>query len=379
MRVDLIAGSEWEAALADWGRLYSADPTATPFSSPGWARAWMRQWSQAPEPWLLRVRDDAQRVVGLAAFVLQRRGGVRILSMLGKEPGDYWDVLAEPAQREAVVAAVARELGRRRGAWDVCLVNCMPHGSPTPQALAAGAGLNMHALAPIACPSVELPDSFDAYLDTLPSRRRRNLRRHLRRLDEGDVELHDVRDPARLPELVAQWQELRRTQWAHQGKAISRRHLSPRFGGFMLEALNELLPSGTAVVWEFRHAGETVGVYFNFVDERAFYWYLGGIRPDALSLGIGKIAIGHGIRSSIASDRRVYDFTRGDDEYKYWYGAKTIHVARLVVGHGGARSRLALGALSRAHALRERQRSRPPAALRSRFKGGERATSRAAR
>ena len=374
--MDLISGAGWEAALDDWGRLYANDPAATPFSSPGWARAWMRQWAQGSEAWLLRVSDDAQRVVGLAPFVLRRRAGIRILSMLGKEPGDYWDVLADPAQREAVVAAVARELGRRRAAWDVCLVDCMPQRSPTPQALAA-ADLNILSLAPIACPAVELPGTFEEYLDTLPSRRRRNLRRHLRRLDEGEVELRDVRDPARLPELVSTWQELRRAQWAAQGKAISRRHVSARFAGFMLEALRELLPSARAVVWEFRHARETVAVYFNFVDERAFYWYLGGIRPDTLSLGIGKIAIGHGIRSSIAAQRRVYDFTRGDEEYKHWYGAKTIDLARLVVGHRGVRSRVALVAASRAVALRQRRRSL--GALPLPFKSGERAAGRAAR
>ena len=59
MRVDVVAGTGWEAALADRERLYECDPTVTPFTSPGWALAWMRVWGQGMEPWLLRVSDGA--------------------------------------------------------------------------------------------------------------------------------------------------------------------------------------------------------------------------------------------------------------------------------------------------------------------------------
>lgn len=358
MRVEMVASGGWDAALRDWEALYQADPVATPFMSPGWGQAWMSAWSQGTKPWLLRV-IGAERVVGLAALVLERRRGLRILTMLGKEPGDYWDVLAEPDQRDAVVAAVAAEIARRRRSWDLCLVNCMPAQSPTPAALVA-AGLRVHERSPIPCPSMPLPSTFEEYLGTLPGRRRSNLRRHLRRLDEREVQLREIRDPSELPHVIAHWQELRRRQWAHQGREIAPEHLSERFRHFMLRVLTELLPTGEALVWEFRHNGEVVAVYVNFVDARAFYWYLGGIDPDALSLGIGKIAIGEGIRSSIAAGRSTYDFTRGDEDYKFWYGAATVYVPTLLVGHSRPRSRLALAAASRFAMWRDRDRPEQP-------------------
>jgi CelD/BcsL family acetyltransferase involved in cellulose biosynthesis len=352
MRVDLVGGDGWDAALSDWEALYSADPSATPFTSPGWARAWMRVWASGVKPFVLRVTEGG-RAVGLAPLVLERRAGMRVLTMLGKEPGDYWDVLAEPGDREMVVAAVARELARRRRSWDVCIVNCMPAGSSTPQALRT-AGLRIHERTPLPCPSLQLPATFEEYLAALPGRRRSNLRRHLRRLDEHEVQLREMTDPAELPAVIDLWQELRRRQWAHQGREITAAHLSDRFRSFILGAVTDLLASGQVLVWEFRHEDRVVAVYVNFVDERAFYWYLGGIEPDALSLGIGKIAIGEGIRSSIAAGRSVYDFTRGSEDYKYWYGAVDVHVPTLLVGHSGGLSRLAMAAATRFAERRDR-------------------------
>jgi CelD/BcsL family acetyltransferase involved in cellulose biosynthesis len=358
MRVELIAGDGWDAVLEDWETLYRADPAATPFTSPAWGAAWMSAWADGAEPWLLRV-SDADRVVGLAVFVLVRRGSVRILTMLGKEPGDYWDVLAYPQQRAEVAAAIAREVALRRRSWDLCVVNCMPPQSPTPAALAA-AGLRVHARAPIACPSLALPSTFEQYLAAVPARRRTNIRRHLRRLDEGDVQLREVRDRAELPELVSLWQDLRRRQWSHRRRAITPEHLSERFRRFILEAVGDLLVTGEALVWEFRHDGVVAGIFINFVDSRAFYWYLGGIAPAALPLGIGKIAIAEGIRSSIAAGRATYDFTRGGERYKYWYGASTVYVPTLIVAHSGPRSRVAHSAARRIALWRDRDRGAQP-------------------
>jgi membrane-associated phospholipid phosphatase len=192
MRAELVRGADIKATLDDWSVIYAADPIATPFVSPGWAQAWVDHWATKAEPWVLLVHDGS-RVAGIAPLSLQRMGPVRVLGMLGKEPGDYWDVLAAPSDRVAVSAAVARELLRRRSEWDAGILNCLVPGSPT-QAALVGAGLRILRRADVACSAIALPSTWEAYLATLPRSRRSNLRRHLRRLDEGAVVLREVRD-----------------------------------------------------------------------------------------------------------------------------------------------------------------------------------------
>jgi CelD/BcsL family acetyltransferase involved in cellulose biosynthesis len=67
-----------------------------------------------------------------------------------------------------------------------------------------------------------------------------------------------------------------------------------------------------------------------------YYWYLGGYDPQTAALGVGKIAIGEGIRTSIDAGRGRYDFMIGAEPYKYWYGARDdrgVHAATIRSRH----------------------------------------------
>jgi CelD/BcsL family acetyltransferase involved in cellulose biosynthesis len=346
MRVELLGRDALAAVWRDWEALHRGDPLATPFTSPEWSQAWLRSWAPEARAWVLAVHDG-DRAVGIAPLVLRHSRGLRMLQPLGKEPGDYWDILAEPSAREDVTAKIADALEGRRRAWDAFVVSCLPPDSPSPRVFAR-TSLRIFERPPIPCPSISLPATFDDYLASLPRSRRGNVRRHLRRLDSGEVELRELQDPADLPAAIREFQRLRIRQWEHAGRQLTRQQSSTRFQDFMLEATTRLLPTGQALVWEFRHQSRLIGVYVNFVDANAFYWYLGGFDPDLARLGLGKIAVAVGIRSSILAGRRYFDFTRGDEPYKYWYGAHDRHVASLVVGHRGLRSRLALTAARRA-------------------------------
>jgi CelD/BcsL family acetyltransferase involved in cellulose biosynthesis len=213
-----------------------------------------------------------------------------------------------------------------------------------------GPGLQLHEREYNRNPGIELPSSFEDYLATLPQTRRTNLRRRLRHLDDGELELREVTLADELGPAVARWHELRVRQWDTLGKPLMREHRSARFRNFFTDLLRELVPAGLALMWEFRQAGELVGSYVNFVDARAFYQYLGGFEPSASGLGIGKIATGLGIRSSIEGGRQYYDFLLGAESYKYWYGATDRESVSLVLGSRRSRSHAA--ALARRLATR---------------------------
>jgi CelD/BcsL family acetyltransferase involved in cellulose biosynthesis len=341
--------------LPEWGELFAADDRATPFQSPAWVRAWDRHWAGGMRPWVLVVRRE-RRLVGL--IPLWRERALRLRSLrAGGEPADYCDLLAVPDARAEVEAAVAQELRSRRGEWDALTLMSLPPGSTTATAFER-CGLRSTQRSLVACPGVALPDTFDAYLATLPSSRRTNLRRRLRNLDEGELELRVPR-PEDVPGAIDRWQALRVAQWAAMGKQLTRAQTTPQFRDFLVEVVAELMPAGLALVWEFVRRGEVVGSFVNFCDGRTFYQYLGAFAPELGSLAIGKIATAEGIRSSIAARRGYYDFTRGAEDYKYWYGAQDRLSPTVVFASGGVRSVLTgrVGAL-RAHLIATADRLR---------------------
>ena len=351
MDVDVLGADDLPALAGAWGRLHAADGHATPFLSHAWALAWAEHWQPRGELLIVRVRDGGE-VRGLAPLVAGRRGPLRTLGMLGKEPGDYWDVLAADADRAAVARAAAAELRERRRTWDLGALSCLEPGSPTPAALAAG-GLRVVERPPVASPRLELPATFEDYLAALPAGHRSNLRRHLRRLDRGELTLRAVEDPDELPDAMARWRELRARRWEADARSINPEHTTDAFNRFMTAAALALIP-GAASLWEIACDDGVAGMYLNFHDARSFYWYLGGFDPRLARLGAGKVAIGHGIRESIAAGRGSFDFTRGTDPYKYWYGARDRPLPSLIVGNERALSRAAVAGARRLLARRER-------------------------
>jgi CelD/BcsL family acetyltransferase involved in cellulose biosynthesis len=287
----------------------------------------------------------------LAPLVVRRRGPFRVLTELGKEPGNYWDLLALPEHRDPVAGAVAEEIERRSGEWDAVILRALPEGSQIEGALGER-GLRIRSRPPDPYPGIDLPATFEEYLARLPSRRRSNLRRHLRRLDDGDLQCEEVRDPVELDAAIRRWHELRVRWWEERGMRIDPEHASERFREFMLALVRLLVPEGLALVWQFRQGNAVVGVKVSLVDSRCFYYWLGGYEPAAAHLGIGKVVIAEAIRSSIAAGRTYFDFMVGAEDYKYWYGASDRHYRWLMATSGRTRSRLAHSAGGLAGAAR---------------------------
>jgi CelD/BcsL family acetyltransferase involved in cellulose biosynthesis len=350
-----------EPLLAEWEELFAADPGATPFVSPAFARAWWPHWAGSARPWIVVIRDGG-RPVGLAPFVLRRRGPFRVLGELGRDPSNYWDVLALPGRRPEVLSLVAAEVARRRAEWDALLLGGLGRRSPTADALSEP-GLRVHRRSPVRHPGIELPASFDEYLEGLPRKRRKDLRRHLRRLDEGELEMRELQDAAEISAAIDRWQEMRVAWWRARGKAIDPEHASERFREFIRDLMLLAVPAGLGLVWAFEHRGTPVGVEISLVTERCFYSWLDGYDPAAAQLGLGKVAVGVGIRSSIEAGRSYFDFMIGDESYKYWFGAKDRYGQWLMFTHPAWRSRLAAAAGAAIGSLRRSRRSRAGGAL----------------
>jgi CelD/BcsL family acetyltransferase involved in cellulose biosynthesis len=345
MDVEVRRGiAEASAAEDDWQELFEQDEAATPFSSPGWARPWMRHFGEGLTPWVVTVRREG-RLAGMAAFVLVRRGSLRLLRVLGKEPADYWDVLARPADRAGVTASVFAALHELRREWDLLVLDALPPLSGTGEALADSPALHLRRRASIPCPGVSLPGTLDEYLAGLQRRRRTKFRRHLRVADEGEVDVRRVEAPAELPEAIDAWHALRRAQWSElPGREMFELQGTDRFRDFMRDVALELVPAGLAELREMRRDGALVGSYLSFVDARAYYLYLGGFDPIAAKLELGSVNLCLSIRASIEAGLGYFDFMAGAEPYKYWYGATDRSMTPLVAGNSRLRSRIALAA-----------------------------------
>lgn len=346
---------------AEWSSLFDSDPVATPFASFEWCWAWCRHWSEGSDPWVMIVRDG-ERIVGLAPFVLRKRGGMRLLRGMGAGVGNFWDVIAAPEERADVVGEVARALQQSSSEWDALFVDRLPEESST-EAAFIEVGLRLDRRTRWSSPRLALPDTFDEYLARLSKNRRSQIRRNLRPLDNGELTIRPVSDPSELGEAIATWQRFRVEWWSKRERQMNDEHGSERFLAFTQEAIAAMVSRGLAAVCEVRYREEILGVTIDFLDAHTFYYWLWGFDPRFEELRPGHTLIAHGIRWSIESGRRYYDFMIGDEPYKQDYAPEDRAVLSMTVGSDRAKSRAVLGMSRVRHA--GQTRGTPQQGLRS--------------
>ncbi|MGF1456583.1 MAG: GNAT family N-acetyltransferase [Alphaproteobacteria bacterium] len=318
----------------DWDELYRRDPSATVFLSSRFLTS-IAFRAMGKFRILVAWSDDRTCLGAFPLFVKTRwsKSGNCLyneLDMLGHVfDADYTGILCDPDHEVAVCEAFAREIQQMSFGLIVLSYFAGPAGrlktfcsafdperfAVTPCERKINDGKTNNLL----CPSVDLPDSFSTYLASLSTNSRQKLRRLLRQLD-SDPELRITRSrPETFPQDVALLSELWYLQYAEHKGAKRAAKLTAQFREIIMVGLaNGLIY--LAVLWR---AGKPVAAQANYVDPVKGHalFHVGGRDETVRDLPVGLMLQAHCIRWSIAQGLTRYDFTLGNEPYKYSFGA----------------------------------------------------------
>jgi len=356
-----------------WDSVATANPWATPFS--GWAfqRAWWDAYGGSAHDQTLTVVDGESgelvaivplmhrhevEATDVATHTKMRRGHPSELTPVpptakaiffgASYHADYATILAKPSDMPIVAEAVAAHLAAgadladpHSAPWDVIDLRRLRCGDPAAEALAEAFGRRemsegwiLNVEREDVCPVLTLTPGadFDAYLATLDKKGRHEIRRKLRRAEAvGELRLTDSTDP--LSELDV-FIDLHQRKWGEKGlfPATPGGNASRRFFRRLFE---EQGPNG-AVRLAFLTVGErriAAGIHFRTPD--GYLYYNAGVDPDARDLSPGVVMVASYIERSIAEGCRRLDFLRGDEPYKYEWGAVDEPIQRILVRRDG--------------------------------------------
>lgn len=165
-------------------------------------------------------------------------------------------------------------------------------------------------------PLLELPASWDDYLAMLTAKVRHELRRKLRK---G----HAIRLETCTPEAMNTLFEL----MAHD--AQKRQFLMPDMQAFFTAIAKCFSEKGWLRLRTARIEGKPIAILFAFSLHKRIYLYNMGVESNYMHLSPGIVAIGLDIEDAITEGNRFYDFLRGDEEYKFRFGARKQYTVRL--------------------------------------------------
>ncbi|TPJ40166.1 GNAT family N-acetyltransferase [Mesorhizobium sp. B2-4-2] len=312
LRSEIIGDPEQLHALAPhWWNLWEQSSSATPFQCPAWLLPWWRTFAPGELATVAIWRGND--LVGLAPLYLEHGTEGSKLLPIGISLSDYLDVLCVPGSEAQVATALAEKILSIE--WSQWILPDLPQGSAGlaiehPELKADG--LVGHAVCPVLA-----TDGDETLAGCVPARRRRQLRRARRAASRrGRVELSPARgDPQLfLDHLIG----LHGARWAGNGGGVL---ADPAVEQFHRCSLPLLDARDLTRRWVLAIDGKPIGAYYGFHHRGRAYAYLGGFDPAYAEESPGAILVGHAIAESIREGAREFDFLRGQEPYKYGWGA----------------------------------------------------------
>lgn len=374
-RVPLRRRSFEEIERADWERLFLATPAATPFSSWTFHRAWWDAYGVTAEEHYLVVDGDpvpdSPRHAGDAGSVraivpLMMRDSPegpalspapaetpraarhdaaeptrrRTLFFAASYHADYATALAAAEDIALVAATLARYLFEqlRTRIVDAADLRRLADDDPLSGALvqeisqhAATLGLESRVTPEDVCPTIRLAGDWHEQLAAMDKKTRHEIRRKLRRAEgQGPVSLRYLPLDAGSADRFIR---LHQARWGSDGLFADDED-GDRSRTFLRRLAELEAPAGDQARF---HLGEVsigdrvVYVLAGFSSRGTVYFYNAGMEPGTRELSPGIVGTAAYLRDRIERGESRFDFLRGNEPYKYHWGATDRTLSRITI------------------------------------------------
>ena len=329
-------------ALADvWDQLVDRSGSRAFFMRLAWQKVWWRNLGLG-ERWITAYRRlDTGELVGILPLYRltgddSLHDGRDQLSIVGCiEVSDYLDVIVACGWEDCVYRAFLDWLeGPTAPPWEVVDLCNLPSSSTTWQVLpvlAEARGLSVRVFQEDVAPAIELPDTYEDYLEhQVASKQRHEIRRKQRRIErEAEVGVYIVGSEHDLRREVGDFIALQKASQSYK-----REFMTPDMEHFFHEMSRDMFDAGTLSLMFLTLNGEKAAALLAFSQDGHYLLYNSGFRPDLhYHLSPGWVILSYALQYAIVSGHKVFDFMQGDEEYKGRFGAVDHPVMRVILEH----------------------------------------------
>lgn len=185
----------------------------------------------------------------------------------------------------------------------------------------------------IGCPAVDLPESWDAYLQKLSSNFRSQVRRSYKQVGgDGRPGFRSV-DASDAEAFARDLMRLNRTRIREKGEVSSLENKA--FSRFLEDVIPYMAAHGIAWMDTIVQNGEVLGSALHFVHGNTVYFYMGGFDDKASKIRPGTALFALVMQRAIESGYTRFDFLRGEEAYKYRWGATDVFPHNLTIYPSG--------------------------------------------
>jgi CelD/BcsL family acetyltransferase involved in cellulose biosynthesis len=321
----------------EWNALLKNSASDVPFLRHEYMTTWWQtlgggEWSEA-ELHLVTGRLADGSLAGIAPlFFSQNREGEPALLLLGCiEISDYLDLIVPAEQLSPFVEALFTHLdGPQAPAWSLLDWYNFIDGSPTLAVLQAAAARRGWAYTqePLQhCPYIPLPGDWETYLASIDKKQRHEIRRKMRRAESEfePTRWYIVQDEACVESGIEDFMNLM-AQDAEKKRFLTEA-MRRQFRASALVAFR----SGWLQLSFLEIGGEKAAGYLNFDYNNRLWIYNSALNFALREYSPGWVLLGYLLQWANENQRERFDFMRGDEDYKYRFGAVDRRVERVTI------------------------------------------------
>ncbi len=316
----------------EWNELLTGSISDNPFLRYEYQSVWWEhrgggEWPAA-DLVLVSARED-EKLIGIAPLFISEYEGQPALLLIGSiEISDYLDLIVRMDDHAQFLSGLLDFLASSLpDNWRSLDWYNLPDSSPTLAALKAEStqrGWTHLEEIYRPTPRIALNGDFEEYLSRVEKKQRHEIRRKMRRAEESGRGVRWVISD--LTDIEAEIDSFLALMEQDQGKA-----------GFLREPMRVQMRAVIRTAYEngwlwlaFLEAdGQRIAAALNFDYKDKLWGYNAGVNRAYMDLSPGWVLLGHILQWACENKRTEFDFMRGDEEYKYRFGAVNQYVMRV--------------------------------------------------
>lgn len=288
-----------------------------PFILPSWMQVWWQSFG-AGNSMFIRTYKDSDNVIGVAP--LMKLGDTA--SFIGSvDVCDYQDCVVAPGREYDFSGALFEDM-KKNGVTDLDLKHVRPDSLVMNQLqqIAETQGMEFTAEKEDVSFEIPLPDNFEAYLDSLNSKQRHEVRRKLRRLnEEGNINLRFIESGLELTTAMETF--FRMFVESRRDKA---EFLTDTMKQYFRAIVNAMADIGILRLGILELDRKPVAGILCFDYQDCLYLYNSGYDPQYVGLSAGVLSKVLAIKYCIDKGIKKFDFLKGAEPYKAHIGGQEV-------------------------------------------------------
>lgn len=321
----------------EWNQLLAKSINNVPFLRYEYLADWWHtrgggEWPSESELSILTAREGTE-LVGIAPFFITEHEGIKKLMMLGSiEISDFLDLVVAADRASAFIDGLLGYISDQlvpQGIHSIDLYNLLDDSPSVKHLLEAGnaAGFKGQKVVLQQAPCIDLPGDWNIYLESIDKKQRHEIRRKMRRAAEAEasIEVYLTSDQTKVDEDTQAFLGLMSQD---PEKAA---FLTPSMREQFKISIQRAFENGWLQLAFLRVDGENAAAYLNFDYQNRIWVYNSGIDRRFMEYSPGWVLLGHLLMWANENKRTAFDFLRGNEDYKYKFGAVDRFVCRVTL------------------------------------------------